>query len=129
MVQMGWSTWLNITSDLYSCKSNNLGRCTSTHYALTTTFSDELGWGLWYLAQISITFQLYPGWQRKQKYTEKTIDMSQVTDTFYHILLYRVSLAWAEFELTTLVLIDTDCIGSLKWSYHTITITMAPVFW
>jgi hypothetical protein len=27
----------------------------------------------------------------------------------YHIMLYHVHLAWAEFELTTLVVIGTDC--------------------
>jgi len=30
------------------------------------------------------------------------------------------------FELTTLVVIDTDCISGCKSNYHTITITMAP---
>jgi hypothetical protein len=38
--------------------------------------------------------------------------------------LYRVHLAWSRFELTTLVVIGTDCIGSHKSNYHTIT-TMA----
>ena len=32
-------------------------------------------------------------------------------------MLYRVHLAWAGFELTTLVVIGTDCIGSYKSSY------------
>jgi hypothetical protein len=34
-------------------------------------------------------------------------------------MLYRVHLVWAGFELTTLVVIGTDCIG--KFNYHTIT--------
>ena len=32
---------------------------------------------------------------------------------------------WAVFELTMLVVIGTDCIGSCKSNYHTITSTMA----
>ena len=31
------------------------------------------------------------------------------------------------FELTTLVMIGTDCTGSCKFNYHTITTTKAPV--
>ena len=43
---------------------------------------------------------------------EKTTDLSQVTD-----------------KLTMLVVIGTDCIGSCKSNYHTITATTAPLFW
>jgi hypothetical protein len=35
--------------------------------------------------------------------------------------LYRVHPTWVEFELTTLVMIGTDCIGICKSNYHTIT--------
>jgi hypothetical protein len=42
--------------------------------------------------------------------------------------LYRVHLAWAGFEFTTLVVIYTDCIGSCKSYYHTITTTTAPKY-
>jgi hypothetical protein len=38
-------------------------------------------------------------------------------------MLYREHLAWAGFELTTLVVIGIDCIGSYKSNYHTITTT------
>ena len=41
-------------------------------------------------------------------------------------MLYRVHLAWAIFELTDLVVIRTDCIGSCYFNYHTITTTTAP---
>ena len=34
--------------------------------------------------------------------------------TLYNIMFYRVHLAWAGFELTTLVVPDTDCICSFK---------------
>ena len=39
-------------------------------------------------------------------------------------MLHRIHLAWARFELTTLVVIDTGCICSCNSNYHTIT-TMA----
>ena len=47
---------------------------------------------------------------------------------FYHILLYRVHPVCVGFELTTLVVIGTDCIGSCKPNYHTITTTTVTYF-
>jgi hypothetical protein len=50
-----------------------------------------------------------------------------VTDRLYHILLYGVYLTWVGFEITTSVVIGTDCIGSCKSNYHTIITTRAPL--
>ena len=44
----------------------------------------------------------------------KTTDLSQDSDKIYHIILYPVHLAREGFELTMLVVIGTDCKGSLK---------------
>ena len=41
-----------------------------------------------------------------------------------NVMLY--TLSWSRFELTTSVVIGTDCIGSCKSNYHTIMATTAP---
>ena len=70
----------------------------------------KVNWGLWRLMPLSTTFQLYCG---SQIYCWR----KPPTDKLYHIILYRVHLVWAEFELTALVVIGTDYIGSYKSNY------------
>ena len=53
---------------------------------------------------------------------QKTIDLSQITDKIYHIMLH--TSPWSRFELTTSVVTGTDFIGSCKFNYHTIMATI-----
>ena len=84
---------------------------------------------LWCLTPLPQYFRYHGSqfyWWRKPEFPGKTTDLPQVADKFYNIMLYQVQLAWAGFELTTLVVIGTDCIGSYKSNYHMIMTTIIP---
>jgi hypothetical protein len=40
---------------------------------------------------------------------------------------HRVHLAMNEYEITTLAVTDTDCTGSFRFNFHTMTITTFPM--
>ena len=92
--------------------------------AMTTSY-DTIQWLVMYSFSMVLkaTFNnmsLYHGsqfyWWRKPGYREKRkppTSRKSLTN-FYHIILmlYRFHLAWAGFELTTLAVTGTDCIGN-----------------
>ena len=87
---------------------------------------------MWCLTPFPTIFMLYPGdefyWRRKPEYPKKKIDLSQVTDELYHIILFEYTSLWAGFELT-LVVIYTYCTGKCKSKYHTTTTTTHPLIY
>jgi len=55
------------------------------------------------------------------------VEVNRVPEENYQQTLSEFTSPWARFEITHLVVIGTDCIGSRKSNYHVITTTTVPI--
>jgi hypothetical protein len=110
-------TWSNIS---FKFTSNFI--CFKQEFDRVNTASNKFDAYIKYRKGVALVFRFVFETDGKIKF-EATF-----TDKLDHIMLYWVHLIWAGFEIATLVVIGTDCIGSYKSNYCTITTTMAPIF-
>jgi hypothetical protein len=80
--------------------------------------------GLWWLTPLSSIFQLYRGGQLFVEETGVPGENNRLVASNQCCIEY--TSPGTGFALTTLVVICTDCTGSCKSNYHTITTTTAP---
>ena len=67
-----------------------------------------------------INISVISWWSVLLEYPEKTTEMSQVTDKLYHIM-HQVHLAMSGTQIHNF---SSECTGSCKSNYNTITSTM-----
>ena len=109
------SLW-SLSVMLSSYKKNRSMRCVVKRNDENDSWQMKIWFDLWCLTPLSTIFQLHRGcgqfyWWRKPEY----LDLPQVLDKFYHIILCTLSGI-----RTRSVVIGTDCIGSCKFNNHTI---------
>ena len=85
-----------------------------------------LGLGLWCLMPLSTISKLHCEGGNRSTKRKPPICRTSLTNFITKCCIEYTS-SWTGFELTTLVVIGTDCTGSCKSNYHAITTTVAPV--
>ena len=125
------------TLEFYMIKFLDM-KCCEFNYILFC-FLTKLGYewyglvlfGLWCLAPLSTKYFSYIvavtfiGWgNRSTQRKPSTCHKSMTNFTTYCCIQY--TSPWIKFELTTLVVIGTDCTSNCKSNYHMITTMTAP---
>jgi len=89
----------------------------SKYYTVTSQCSTQSRLGLWcfnaIFKNISVISWRSVYWWRKLEYPEKPTDLSQVSDTLDHVVLYRVHLAVSGTRNKLIAQVSTQSVDSL----------------